>query len=425
MAAMRPPRPRTRHQAGNNGAPGIEARLPGETLVLVAAVIALVALGYFMTPVLSPFVLTGAIVYLLWPVRRTPIASRIMWLSVLLFVFWFVTSLLGVLAPFIIAFLIAYLINPLVTVLEQRAIPRWASSLVFILLLVGVVVTAMLFVLPPAAQQFREILSGVTAIANDFARVVRSGKIFDALAELGVPVEEARTLISEQLTPKVEGLLKTLFTGVFGFVSSISTLVLQIINAVIIPFLAFYLLMDFPVVKRRVVDITPQERRPALLTVAERVDAIMGRYFRGAIVVAIIQGTISGTGLWILGVNYALVLGIMTGVLNFIPYVGLLTSLVVSCLVALFSGEPVVIKIVGVIVMYLSQKLLEATVLAPKIIGSQVGLHPVLLILCLMVFGYFLGFVGMLIAVPVTALIMAGVQEWELRRTAQPVRGQV
>jgi predicted PurR-regulated permease PerM len=82
----------------------------------------------------------------------------------------------------------------------------------------------------------------------------------------------------------------------------------------------------------------------------------------------------------------------------------------------LFSGEPVAVKISAVIFLYLSQKLLEATVLAPKIIGSQVGLHPVLLILCLLVFGYFLGFVGLLIAVPATAVIMMVLAEWEAGR---------
>jgi predicted PurR-regulated permease PerM len=101
----------------------------------------------------------------------------------------------------------------------------------------------------------------------------------------------------------------------------------------------------------------------------------------------------------------------------------LITSLVVSCIVALFSGGPVLTKVVLVIILYLTQKLLEATVLAPKIIGAQVGLHPVLLILCLLVFGYFLGFVGLLIAVPATALIIAGVFEWEARKQKPGITG--
>ena len=142
----------------------------------------------------------------------------------------------------------------------------------------------------------------------------------------------------------------------------------------------------------------------------------MGKYFRGAILVAVIQGTISGIVLWLAGVEYAIVLGLMTAALDFIPYVGLAVSLLVASIVALFSGGAVGTKVLVVVIMYLSQKIFEAAFLGPKILGSHVGVHPVLLILSLLVFGYFMGFLGLLIAVPVTALLIAGVKEWESAR---------
>jgi predicted PurR-regulated permease PerM len=174
--------------------------------------------------------------------------------------------------------------------------------------------------------------------------------------------------------------------------------------------------MDFPHLTRELLVLVPPASRDRVSQVAGRVDGILGRYFRGAVIVAVIQGTISGTVLWIAGVDYALVLGIMTGVLNFIPYLGLVVSLIVASLVATISGGAVATKVIVVVVLYLSQKLLEATVLGPRIIGGQVGLHPVLLILCLLVFGALFGFVGLLIAVPVTALIVVFVREWRERR---------
>jgi predicted PurR-regulated permease PerM len=246
--------------------------------------------------------------------------------------------------------------------------------------------------------------------------IVDSGRLFAALQEYGIPVERMEEAFREQLTPRIETILTSLFEGVFGVVSSISSVALQVINAVIIPFLAFYLLKDFPAISERFYRFFPAGHRERMRAIMGTIDGIMGRYFRGAIVVAIIQGTISATVLWMLGVQYALMLGVMTAILNFIPYLGLVASLVVASLVALFSGEPVVTKVIGVAVLYLSQKLLEATVLGPKIIGAQVGLHPVVLILCLLVFGYFLGFVGLLIAVPMTALILALYDEWETGR---------
>jgi predicted PurR-regulated permease PerM len=133
---------------------------------------------------------------------------------------------------------------------------------------------------------------------------------------------------------------------------------------------------------------------------------VLSDYFRGAIIVAIIQGIISAIVLSILGVKYALVLGIMTALLDFIPYVGLIISMLIAIIAALFSGDPVTGKVVGVIIMYLSQKIFENTILAPKIVGEKIGLHPVLLILSLFIFAHFLGFVGLLIAVPATALLV-------------------
>jgi phosphoribosylaminoimidazole-succinocarboxamide synthase len=192
-----------------------------------------------------------------------------------------------------------------------------------------------------------------------------------------------------------------------------SVVVLHLMNIIIIPFLVFYLLMDFRLILDRFARFVPESRKHTISRASRTVDEVLGQYFRGAAIVAVIQGTIAGTALWLIGVDYPLVLGIMTGVLNFIPYVGLITSLVVSSVVAMFSGEPVTAKVIGVIILYLSQKVLEATVFGPKIVGARVGLHPVLLILSLLVFGHFMGFVGMLIAVPVTALIVTFIRERE------------
>jgi len=394
-----------------------------ETLLLIAGLLLLLAFGYSINSVLSPFVFAGALIFLLYPIRHTPVAGRMLRLTVILFVFWFFYSILPLLTPFIIAFLLAYMLDPLITRLEQRRVPRWASSLVVVLLLIGIVVGAMIFIMPVVIQQFEGIIDAVTRIVNDFAEKVKSGEIFTALSRFGIPVERSQEFISTQISPRLESILKTLFEGIFGFVSGFSTVVLQLVNIVIIPFLLFYILKDLPTFLKWCTSILPPSRRENLLDLGRRVDVLIGRYLRGAVLVAIIQGIISGVALWIIGVNYALVLGIMTGLLDLIPYVGLLTSLIVSSIVAIFSGGAVVSKVAAIVVVFLSQKLLEATVLGPKIIGSQVGLHPVLLILCLLVFGFFLGFVGMLIAVPATALIIVGFKEWEKSRRQAGLAG--
>jgi len=394
-------------------------RSSAEVALLASAVLTLAALAYSVSAILSPFVLVGGLVYLLHPFRAQAVVHRLLWLGVGLFTLWFFYSILGLLAPFLLAFLLAYILSPVVTALEKRRVPRWASSLVLVLLLIGVVVSLLLFVMPLAIQQFQGILDGVNGIVAEVAEILKSGTIFEVLARYGIPVDKAREAITNQLTPRLEDILKTLVGAIFGFVTRISGLVMQLVNAIIIPFLAFYMLMDFPVITQRFLMIVPRTRREHAAELARKVDGLMGKYFRGAIAVAVIQGCIAGIGPWIIGVNYALVLGIMTGILDFVPYVGLVTSLIVASIVAIFSDGNSFVKVIAVVVLFLAQKLLEATVLGPKIIGKQVGVHPVLLILCLLVFGYFLGFIGLLIAVPATALIIAGVKEWEISRKAQ------
>ncbi len=390
-----------------------------QTFILIVVTLLIVALGYTVNAIISPFVLLGGILFLLYPLRDVELARRLMWLSAGVFLIWFLYSLSGLLVPFAVALLLAYILNPLVTRLAAKSFPRWASSLTIVILIIGVGVTVILFVVPPAAQQFQSISSGVAAIVRDLTALLKSGRLFGFLASYGVDVVEAQAFISEQVSPRLENMLSALFEGVFGFISSASSLLLQLINLIIIPFIFFYMLKDFPQILERCASLVPATGRTRVTNIGRKVDEVLGAYFRGAIIVAIIQGTISTVGLTIIGVNYSLVLGIMTGILDFIPYVGLVISLTVSCIVALLSGEPILVKVIAVVILFLSQKLLEAAVLGPKIIGAKVGLHPVLLILSLLVFGYFLGFIGVLIAVPSTALLVAGLSEWEQKREVQ------
>jgi predicted PurR-regulated permease PerM len=385
---------------------------PAGSVLLVAAVLLLGALCVAIYPSLSPFVLLGGLLFLLYPFRAAPVPRRLMQLGVLFFAVWFVSSILGILAPFLIAFLIAYVLNPLVRELERRRIPRWASSLVLVVLLIGLVATVGIYVVPVAIEQLQVVTQRAGALADEVGHAIESGSLFDVLARFGISPEKAREALVQHITPRLEEVLRRLFEALFGLVTGVTTIAQQILNIVIVPFVLFYLLKDFPLILHRTAMLVPALSRERFVAMAGRADALMGRYFRGAIAVALIQGTISACVLWLIGVQYAVVLGIMTSVLNFVPYVGLIVSLVVASIVALFSGGAIGTKVLLVIMLYLSQKLLEGTILAPKIIGTQVGLHPVVLILCLLVFGYFLGFVGLLIAVPASALLIAAGKEW-------------
>jgi predicted PurR-regulated permease PerM len=376
------------------------------TIILISGATLLSVFFYLTSLILSPFVLFGAILFLFYPFRRNEYVNRLMWLTALLFIIWLSSSLIGVLIPFIIAFLLAYILNPLVNRLEMKNIPRWLSSLVIMLGFVGVIILFFILAMPIVLNQFQGIIGNISGFVLSTVDSLKQGTFFDLLRQTGLPVDIIREAVEKELPVRLESILKSLLEGAFSLISSISVIITQLLNIVIIPFVAFYLLKDFPIVFQTFKSYIPEKQKERITNYFIKIDDVLSDYFRGAIIVAIIQGIISTIVLSILGVKYALVLGIMTALLDFIPYVGLIISMLVAIIAAMFSGDPVTGKVIGVIIMYLSQKIFENTILAPKIVGEKIGLHPVLLILSLFIFAHFLGFVGLLIAVPTTALLV-------------------
>ncbi len=380
------------------------------TIVFIGAGLLVGLLLFFIQSVISPFIILFAILFLLYPLRNVQYCKTIMWLALFLFLIWFLFELRSILLPFIIAILLAYLFNPLVSRLEKKGLKRWFSSLIVTIALLLIVASLIIYIMPLAIQQFNSIITAITDITGDLVNQIKHGRMFAWLGAYGFDVDHARELFSQELTPRLEGILKNIVTTVFSFISSLSFLITQIINIVIIPFLLFYMLKDFNLLINRIKSFIPKKNIGKVVDYFSKVDELIGKYLRGALIVAFIHGTLVGVLLALFGIKYPIVLGIIAGVLSLIPYFGLLVSLSLSLIVALFSGDPVWLKIVFVLSTFGFLQILEASVISPNILGKQVGLHPVLLILSLLVFGYFLGFLGLLIAVPVSAIIIMTVK---------------
>ena len=388
----------------------------GDTIVFAAGVMLLLFLIYSIRGVVSPFVVLGALLFLLYPLRSHVTARSVMWLAVALFMFWFLYSIVGILAPFVVALLLAYILHPFITWLEKLGIPRWTSALVLIILGISVISLATVLVLPVVISQFTGILDAVSAIANDFTNWLVSRRVEASLRRFGISTPQLREMLVNTFAPRLEVIMKGLLGGAFGLVSGLSTVVSRIINMVIIPFLSFYVLKDFPVIRHRVKMFFPRAKRERVGEYYRHIDELLGRYIRGAITVAVINAFLVTISFWIIGIPYPLVLGILAGVLDLIPYFGLIIMLVLSVVVASFSGSAVAGHMILAASTIGALHIFEAAVLSPKIIGSKVGMHPVVLILSLLVFSFFLGFIGLLIAVPTTAIIIMFVREWEERK---------
>ncbi len=398
-------------ESENDKIPSTELKT-SETIVVATAVVLLLFLVYTISQVVSPFLLVGAVLFLLYPLRDRPLIRSVMWLSVLLFGIWFVYTLGGVIAPFVAAFLLAYLLDPLIVRMERLKMARWASALVVLVGFFGLVTVGAIFIMPIAFNQFQAIIERTSSLVNEAVVYLQQGQIFETFAKYGFPAERLRELLTTVLTPRLDALLRSIFEGAFGIFNSLSAIITQIINLIVIPFLTFYFLKDFSSISGHLRNIVPQTQRATVYAYAQKVDHLFGKYLRGALTVALIHGVLASLLLSLFGINYPLVLGMLAGVLSLIPYFGLLTSLALSVLVALFSGEPVMLKVLFVLLTFGILQILEFSVLSPAILGKHIGLHPVLLILSLLVFGFFLGFIGLIIAVPTTAFLVMSVREW-------------
>jgi len=391
-----------------------------EIVLIAGAVVLVLLLIYTIQEVLSPFLVLGAIIFLLFPMRAYTLPRNIMWLSIILFGIWFTYSISSILAPFVVSFLLAYILNPVVSKLAEWKVPRWLASLILILISVGLIITVMFFALPIALTQFEGLLDGLSRLFEGFREWLMSSKFNAVLERYGVSSEEFRTTLTNRLTPRFEDVIKELFQATLTLMSSVTKFATQIFYVILVPFLTFFLLKDFPKIGRQVLQLVPASRRGRAQYYMHRADSVIGRYLRGVITVAMLQAVLVLLTYSLFGIKYALLIGIMAGLLDLVPYFGLLITMVLGAFVALFSEGDILQKVVLAVSTIAVLHLLEVAFLSPRIVGRSVGLHPLLIILSLLVFAFFLGFIGLLIAVPVTALAIMFVREWEAQRRGMP-----
>jgi predicted PurR-regulated permease PerM len=388
-----------------------------DVVVITAGLVLVVLLLYTIQILISPFLILGTILFLLYPLRDSVVARNIMLLSVVLFALWFIYTIDEILAPFLLSLFFAYLLHPMVTRLENSwKVPRWTSALFIILCAIAVVIVLLILGLPHIIGQFEGILQAIGVISTQFVEWVLDADYTNILNKYGISTDQLRSMLTTTIAPRVEDILKGLLRGTFGIVSGLQVILTGIVNIVIIPFLTFFLLKDFPIVRYRIKMMIPRKRRDQSVTFYHRVDQILGRYIRGTTIIAIIDALTVSFGLWIIGIQYPLVLGILSGLMFFIPYFGFLTILSVSTFVASLSMGVVALPVITTVSFLATLHIIEVYILTPKLIGGSIGLHPVLLILSLFVFGYFLGFIGLLIAIPAAAILIVSVKEWETNR---------
>ncbi len=316
---------------------------------------------------------------------------------------WLVYLLGPILTPFLAGALLAYIFDPLVDRLQTRGLSRTSGTGV-VIVLAGLTVFALLLVALPLFQgQIVELTQRVPA-ALDLLHT----RFLPWLSQtFGIAIDfdlgALKTWLTEKATQNGAAWLPTLQTGALAVVGLLA-------NLLLVPVVMFYLLRDWDDMVERVAALTPRAWLGRVSRVARAMDAVVGEFLRGQLSVMATLSLYYSVALWAAGLDYALPIGLLTGVLSFVPFLGFGLGMVLALLVALlqFADWAGVAWVAGV---YLAGQVLESYVITPRLVGERVGLHPVAVIFALAAFGQLFGFVGVLLAVPLAAVLLVALRE--------------
>jgi predicted PurR-regulated permease PerM len=318
-----------------------------------------------------------------------------------------------ILAPFMAAAILAYILDPLVERLERRRVPRTLATLLILLAAMALVALALLIVLPLFYKEsvllYQQLPGAVDLLNNRITPWMKDSLGIDINFDAG----SVRRFIADNLqdagdiAQRVLGSLKVGGMAVIGFA----------VNLLLVPVVLFYLLRDWRVLLVRIDALLPRRWHTATVALAREIDAVLAEFLRGQIAVMLIMSVFYVAGLWLAGLQFALPIGLVTGMLVFVPYLGMATGLLLATLAASmqFGALPGLLVVWGVFAL---GQIGEGVVVTPWLVGERIGLHPVAVIFALLAFGQIFGFFGILLALPASAALLIGLRHLRARYLA-------
>lgn len=311
---------------------------------------------------------------------------------------WLLRSML---LPFVAGMAVAYFLDPAADRLQKWGVSRGAATAIIVLVFFAIVALALILLVPALVDQFdgflRRLPGYVETLRNILLPYVRR-LVSIADQASGEDVKAALGGLAEKATAMAGAFFTGLLGGGLFLVDLVSV-------AVITPIVAFYLLRDWDRIVDKVDSWLPRRHAETIRAQAREVDRVLAGFVRGQSMVCLSLALFYGIGLSLAGLQFGLVIGIVSGMLTFIPYVGTIFGFTVSVGVALVQFWPDYTMIGLIAGIYVAGQMIEGYVLVPKLVGEKVGLHPVWVIFGLMAGGALFGFVGVLIAVPVAAVV--------------------
>ncbi|PCH83167.1 MAG: AI-2E family transporter [Piscirickettsiaceae bacterium] len=306
-----------------------------------------------------------------------------------------------ILTPFLSAGLLAYLGTGLVDRLQQFKWSRTlAVSFVFSIILL-VLALALLILLPLIEQQISALLAKLPSLFAWFKGTVLPWLQSRLGGMVTIEVDKIQQGLQDNMgtaSGLVINLLGSLGSSGMAFFGALA-------NVVLIPVLTFYFLRDWNAMVKRLHEMVPLKLKQQTSKFATDIDLVLGAFFKGQIMVMMALVVVYSLGLKIVGLEFALIIGLIAGLVSFVPYLGLIVGLVLACVAALFQFHNLTL-LLPVLIVFVVAQVLESVVLTPMLVGDKIGLHAVTVIFAVMAGGQLFGFTGVLLALPVAAVLM-------------------
>ncbi len=320
-----------------------------------------------------------------------------------LLLLWFIYAVKEIFAILFVALILASAFDPWVDWLQKRKVPRGLGVLLIYLVLFLVLGSAIVLLIPPITEQVKELSSN---FPQYWGKLVSGFRIFSEYsAEHGFMDETQKLLASvEKFSGRAAGGVFSFLTGAFGGVVSFFLALV----------LTFYITVEEQALKRLVKSVTPDKYQPYVIQLINRIQNKIGRWLRGQLVLCLIVGVLAYVGLLILGIKYALVLALLAGILELIPYLGPTLGAIPAVLLA-FTQSP--FKALLVVILYFVIQQLENNIIAPKVMQKAVGLNPIITIIVLLMGAKLGGVIGVLLSIPVATAVSVFVKDFFDNRT--------
>lgn len=309
----------------------------------------------------------------------------------------------GVLVPLFLAFLLAYALDPFVDRLEQLRVPRPLGAIVVMLGIVGLVTVVVIYTVPLFVD---EVSDASQTLPDKLAHLQAKLEPW-FWTKLRIKLPHTMNDLSKEVAERIQGggALETARTALFGTLGYVGVA----LSALIVPVFALYLLIDFDTIVTRVEQLVPRRWAPPISDVAAQIHKTLSGYVRGQLTANIVLAALYATGLRIVDIHLAVPIGVLTGMLAFVPYFGFTIGLLFAMTMAVLDWQGPG-TLFGVVAVMGGVQLIDGMVITPRIVGRSVGLAPLEVILTMMAAGSLLGFLGVLLAVPLGAVVKILVQ---------------